>query len=206
MGKSPGPDTDQLLASASRGDASARGRLLERHRPRLKRMVAVRIDRRLATRVDPSDVVQEALLDAAARLDDYLRERPIPFYPWLRRRAAGRLADAYRRHVRAARRSVGREEPAGLPGESVLELADRLLGRESRPGAGLSRQERRAAVRAALDQLPERDREVLVLRFLEELSTADTAAVLGVGEGAVKMRVVRALGRLRDLLGEEDRP
>jgi RNA polymerase sigma-70 factor (ECF subfamily) len=59
-------------------------------------------------------------------------------------------------------------------------------------------------VRAALAALPERDREVLVLRFLEDLSTADAAAVLGVGEGAVKMRLMRALQRLRDVLGEED--
>jgi RNA polymerase sigma-70 factor (ECF subfamily) len=206
MVKAPEPDTDHLLDSASRGDALARGRLLERHRPRLKRMVAVRLDRRLAARVDPSDVVQEALLEAAAQLDGYLRDRPIPFYPWLRRLAAGRLADAYRRHVRAARRSVEREEPPGLPGESVLELADRLLHRQSGPATGLGRQERRAAVRAALDRLPERDREVLVLRFLEDLSTADTAAVLDIGEGAVKMRVVRALDRLRDLVGEEGRP
>src|SRR5213080_1218802 len=113
MVKPPGPDTDQLLASASRGDATARGRLLERHRPRLRRMVAVRLDRRVAARVDPSDVVQDAMLEAAARLDEYLRERPIPFYPWLRRMAADRLADAYRRHLRAGRRAVGREEPLG---------------------------------------------------------------------------------------------
>jgi RNA polymerase sigma-70 factor, ECF subfamily len=205
MIKAPGPDTDHLLASASRGDATARGRLLERHRPRLKRMVAVRLDRRLAARVDASDVVQEVLLDAAAQLDTYLRDRPIPFYPWLRRLAAGRLADAYRRHVRAARRSVGREERPGLPDESVAELADRLLAQHSGPGTGLSRRERREAVRAAVDRLPDRDREVLVFRLLEDLSTAETAAVLELGEGAVKMRVVRALGRLRDLLGE-DRP
>jgi RNA polymerase sigma-70 factor, ECF subfamily len=205
MTKPPGPDTDHLLASVSRGDTTARGRLLERHRPRLKRMVAVRLDRRLAARVDPSDVVQEVLLDAAAQLDTYIRDRPIPFYPLLRRLAAGRLADAYRRHVRAKRRSVGREEPPGLPDESVVELADRLLAHENGPGTGLSRRERRDAVRGAVDKLPDRDREVLVLRFLEDLSTAETAAVLNVGEGAVKMRVVRALGRLRDLLGE-DRP
>jgi RNA polymerase sigma-70 factor, ECF subfamily len=205
MTKAPGPDTDHLLASASRGDATARGRLLERHRPRLKRMVAVRLDRRLAARVDPSDVVQEVLLDAASQLDIYLRDRPIPFYPWLRRLAAGRLADAYRRHVRARRRSVDREEPPGLPDESAAELADRLVAHQSGPGAGLSRRERRDAVRSAVDRLPDRDREVLVLRFLEDLSTTETAAVLEVGEGAVKMRVVRALGRLRDILGE-DRP
>jgi RNA polymerase sigma-70 factor, ECF subfamily len=200
-----GPDTDQLLASASQGDVTARNRLLERHRPRLKRMVGVRLDHRLAARVDPSDVVQEAMLEAAAQMDGYLRDRPIPFYPWLRRLAAGKLADAYRRHVRAARRSVEREEPPGLPGESALELADRLLARQSGASTGQTRHERRAKVRAALDRLPERHREILVLRFLEDLSTVEAAAVLEVSESAVKMRLVRALGRLRELLGVEGR-
>jgi DNA-directed RNA polymerase specialized sigma24 family protein len=68
MPRPPGPDTDQLLADASRGDAAARDRLLERHRRRLRQLVAVRMDRRLAARVDPSDVVQEALAEAAAVL------------------------------------------------------------------------------------------------------------------------------------------
>src|SRR5262245_28661520 len=111
----PEPDTEQLLDDASRGDAGARGRLLELHRERLRRMVAVRLDRRLAARLDPSDVVQETLAEAAARLDAYLRDRPLPFYPWLRRLAEERLADAYRQHLRAGRRSVAREEPGGLP-------------------------------------------------------------------------------------------
>src|SRR5438128_559367 len=122
MTTTPAPDTEQLLEAVSRGDAQARGRLLERHRPKLRRMVAIRLDRRLAARVDPSDVVQESLAEAAARLDDYVRDRPLPFYPWLRRIASDRLADASRRHLRAGRRSVGREEPPGLPGESVVEL------------------------------------------------------------------------------------
>src|SRR4051812_14899116 len=117
-----GPDTEQLLDAVRDGDAQARGRLLERHRPKLRRMVAVRLDRRVAVRVDPSDVVQESLIEAAGRLDEYVRERPLPFYPWLRRIAADRLADAYRRHRHAGRRSVRREEPPALPGESVLEL------------------------------------------------------------------------------------
>jgi RNA polymerase sigma-70 factor (ECF subfamily) len=198
------PDTEQLLAAARSGDRSARGRVLERHRQKLKRMVAVRLDRRVAARVDPSDVVQEALADAARQFDEYLRTRPLPFYPWLRRRAELKLADAYRRHVRAGRRSVVREQQAGLPDESVLELAERLVAPSA--DAGLSRRERGAVVRAALDQLPERDREVLVLRYLEDLSTADTAAVLGCSEGATKVRLLRALRRLRELLDAGGRP
>jgi RNA polymerase sigma-70 factor (ECF subfamily) len=207
MAQPPGPDTDHLLDAAGRGDAAARGQLLERHRTKLTRMVAVRLDRRLAARVDPSDVVQEALADAAKRLDEYLRDRPIPFYPWLRRLAWDRLADGYRRHVRAAQRTVAREERPPLPGASAVALADRLLAASGdRPGADLSRAERQARVQAALDRLPDRDREVLVLRHLEDLSTAEAAAVLGVSEGAVKVRLLRAVQRLRDLLDREDLP
>jgi RNA polymerase sigma-70 factor (ECF subfamily) len=202
----PELDTEQLLTAASQGDTSARGRLLERQRPRLRRMVAVRLDRRLAARVDPSDIVQDTLADAAKHLDEYLRRRPVPFYPWLRRRAELKLADAYRRHVRAGRRSVAREERAGLPDESVLELAGRLAADTTGPGGQLNERERNERVRAALDQLPDRDREVLVLRYLEDLSTADTAAVLGCSEGAAKVRLLRAVRRLRDLLDEEGRP
>jgi RNA polymerase sigma-70 factor (ECF subfamily) len=169
-------------------------------------MIAVRLDRRLAARVDPSDVVQESMAEAAARLDEYVRDRPLPFYPWLRRIASDRLADASRRHLRAGRRSVGREEPAALPGESVVELAERLLASNGGPSARMRRLERRERVQAALESLPDRDRDVLVLRYLEDLSTADAAAVMGVTEGAVKMRLLRALQRLRDVLDEESLP
>ena len=199
------PDTDQLLRAADRGDAQARGRLLERHRGRLRRMVALRLDRRLAARVDPSDVVQESLAEADRRLDGYLRERPLPFYPWLRQLAWERLTALYRRHVRAQRRSVTREEaePLGLPDGSVLALADRLLARAASPSEALGREELKQRVRAALDRLSGRDREVLVLRHLEELSAAEVGAVLGLSEAAVKMRALRALKRLRALTGVE---
>jgi RNA polymerase sigma-70 factor (ECF subfamily) len=172
-------------------------------------MVAVRADPRLAARVDPSDVVQEALAEAAAKLDAYLRTRPLPFYPWLRQIAQERLIDLHRRHVQARRRSVTREDPAGLPDRSALALAERLFTRHSSPSARLHRAERRDRVRAALAALPANDREVLVLRVLEELPTRDIAAVLGISEVAVRSRQVRALERLKALLGPdflEDEP
>src|SRR3954470_2942592 len=77
--------TEELMDRAARGDDGARQALLQRYRDRLRRMMTGRLDARLRARMDPSDVVQEALLEAARRLPDYLRERPVSFYPWLRR-------------------------------------------------------------------------------------------------------------------------
>ena len=113
------PDTEQLLERAGRGDPTARQQLLTRHRDRLRRMVALRLDRRLAARVDPSDIVQESLAEAHQHLSEYLRDRPLPFYAWLRQFAWERVAKQYERHVRAQRRSVTREEAPPLPDESV---------------------------------------------------------------------------------------
>jgi RNA polymerase sigma-70 factor (ECF subfamily) len=205
------PDTEQLLTRVARGDAAARDRLLARHRQRLRDMVALRLDSRLSARVDPSDIVQEALADADRKLTEYIERRPLPFYPWLRQLALERLAQINRWHVRTGKRSVRREEPPGwpLPDESALLLADRLAGHGSSPSTRLQRDELRGRVQAALALLAERDREVLVLRYLEHLSTRDIAAVLGLTDAGVKTRQLRAVQRLRSLLGDdlsEDQP
>ncbi len=205
MPKPPGPDTDQLLNRMMQGDSAARQALLERHRRRLRKMVAFHIDRRLAARVDPSDVVQEALADAAGRLSDYARSRPLPFYLWLRQLAWDRLIELRRRHISAGKRSVTREEPdvLQLPDESAAQLASRLADLGSSPSEHALRQELGQRVRTALERLAPGERQVLVLRHLEQLSTADAAAVLGIGVGAFKSRHLRALQRLRRLLGDD---
>jgi RNA polymerase sigma-70 factor (ECF subfamily) len=170
----------------------------------LRRAVARHLDRRLAARVDPSDVVQEVLAEADRRLDDYAVRRPLPYYPWLRQLADERLAALYRRHVRARKRSVEREEaiPVPLSHESAAALAERLVDHGSRPGSRIAREELRLRVKAALDRLSEADRVVLVLRHLEQRPTAEVAALLGVSVGALRVRVVRALARLREQLTE----
>jgi RNA polymerase sigma-70 factor (ECF subfamily) len=197
-------DTDRLLTRAAGGDAAARQQLLARHRDRLRRMVAVRLDPRLAARLDPSDVVQEALLEAARKLPVYLRERPVPFYPWLRRLAWEHLLKLHQRHM-AGKRNVAREErPApALPDGSALELAQRLVAPGTSPSGRAVREEVCGRVRAALGALAEADREVLVLRYLEGMTTAEIAAVLDLGESAVKMRHRRALDRLSRALGDD---
>ena len=93
------PDTEQLLEQARKGDTDARARLLMRHRQRLSKMIACRLDRRLAARIDPSDIVQEVLAEANWKLYRYLRDHPLPFYPWLRQLAWEQLATLHRRHV-----------------------------------------------------------------------------------------------------------
>jgi RNA polymerase sigma-70 factor, ECF subfamily len=199
------PDTQELLERSIRGDIAARQELLVRHRTRLRRMISVRLDRRLSARVDPSDVVQEALANAARHLDEYLRDRPLPFYPWLRQFAWERLCKLHRHHIHAQRRSVNREEPdMPLPDESVRQLAHRLLASGTSPSRRLIRQEHRERVRAAMAALAAQDREVLVMRHLEQMESPEIAAALGITEGAVRNRQYRALIRLRALLeGEE---
>jgi RNA polymerase sigma-70 factor (ECF subfamily) len=174
-------------------------------------MIELRMDRRLAARVDAADVVQDTLADAFAELADYLRDRPLPFYAWLRQLAWDRLVDLNRRHIRAQRRSVMREErwQPVLPDESAMVLAERIMGRASSPSARLHREEQCARVRTALSLLAESDREVLVLRHLEQLSLAEIAAVLGLTEATAGKRHLRALERLRSRLAgpaaEEER-
>src|SRR5947199_435190 len=88
-------ETTRLIEEAARGDQAAWGRLLARHRDRLRRMVALRLDRRLQGRVDPSDVIQEASLDAARRLDEYREGPAMPFFLWLRLLTGQRLLEAH---------------------------------------------------------------------------------------------------------------
>jgi RNA polymerase sigma-70 factor (ECF subfamily) len=198
-------ETEELLAPAAAGDELALRRLFDRHRVRLQRMVAVRLDRRLTSRVDPSDVVQEALADAAHKLQQYVRERPLPLYSWLRRLAVERLALAHRRHIKAAGRSV-RLEHLGSPGASDgsnFLLVDRLAASGTSPSENYRREELRQRVRKALDALGESDREVLILRYLEDLPFAEVAVELGITENAAKVRHFRALVRIRKLLDGE---
>lgn len=197
--------TEALIEQATLGERQAREQLLIIHRDRLCHMVALRMDRRMAARIAPSDIVQDALAEADRHLSEYLKCRPLPFYPWLRKLAWERLVALRRQHVLAKRRSVNREEPWVIPVNdgSAIELADRLAANQSSPSANLTRDELRCRVQHALATLDPQDREILVLRFLEQMSTREAAAVLDITESGIKSRLMRALVRLRSLLENE---
>lgn len=197
-------DTEQLLDRVVNGESSAAAALLVRHEPRLRRMVDLRLDRRLAARLDPSDVVQETLAEAHRRLLDYATNRPIPFYPWLRGIAWDKLVEIRRRHVEAERRSVRREvQQLDLPGDSQVILVERMMAMGTSPSEQAIRQEMRDRVQRAILQLSPTDHEVIVLKHLEELSVPEIAVILGVHREAVYSRYRRAVQRLHQLLNRE---
>jgi RNA polymerase sigma-70 factor, ECF subfamily len=198
-----GPNQD-LIDRAADGDSSARGEILEGYRDYLRRMVAARLDRRLAPRVDASDVVQDTLATATARLDEYLCDRRISLIGWLRGLAGERVIDAHRYHLAADRRTVARESRVpDLPDHSALDLGRRLFAGDTSPSNNLMRREQNDRILAALARLSARDREILVMKYLEQLSTAEVAEALGLSERAVKGRHVRALVRLREIMGND---
>jgi RNA polymerase sigma-70 factor (ECF subfamily) len=195
-------DLREQLRRAAAGDECSWRRLLSNHHDRLRRMVAVRLDPRLQGRLDPSDVLQEAYLEASRRLGDYLRQPDVPFHLWLRGLAGNRLNKLHRQHLGAQKRDAGRDVSLdeGIPEASSVVLAACLLGKEDRPSEAVARAEVRAHLADALDQLDPLDREALVLRHLEQLSSAEAGRVLGISEAAAGKRYLRALERLRQVL------
>jgi len=196
--------TDRLLQDAAAGNPTAASDLLEQHRAALRRMIAMRLDRGVARRIDASDVVQDVLLEASKRLADYLQDPRMPFHLWLRHLALDRMIDLHRRH-HAQRRDVGREralQAGSLSGKSSLDLAAQLQDQELTPAAAAIRKELAGRFLAALDTMDEPDREIILLRHVEQLGNSEAAEALGLAPAAAGMRYLRALRRLRTMLGE----
>lgn len=196
-GSHNGTETQELLDRLNDGDNGAFARLIELHRTYLRKLLDLRMEDELRTRIDLSDVVQETHLAVSQQMDDYLQRRPASFRVWLRSTALERLADLRRRHL-AKRRSVRRE--VHLSDASSLAIARKFLG--DRPSQALRRKELAEQVRAAIMSLGRLDREVLLLRHVEELSNAETAVILEIREDAARKRLGRALRRLTQALSE----
>ncbi len=197
-------ETQELLAGAGQGQPAAVNELLDRHREALRNMIQARMDQKLARRVDASDVVQDVLLEASQRLDDYIRDPKLPFGLWLRQMAQDRIIDLHRRHRVARRRSLDREQQAAraFGDQSSLELAAQLRDPELTPAAATLRKELHGRFVEAIDRLEDEDREILLMRHFEQLTNSEAAQILGLSQPAAGMRHLRALRRLREVLGE----
>jgi RNA polymerase sigma-70 factor (ECF subfamily) len=197
-------ETQELLQHAGEGQSTAVNQLLERHREGLRNMIKSRMDQKLARRVDASDVVQDVMLEASQRLDDYIRDPKLPFGLWLRQMAQDRIIDLHRRHRVAMRRSLDREQQRGpiLHDKSSLELVAQLRDPELTPAAATLRKELHERFVEAINRLEDDDREILLMRHFEQLTNSEAAELLGLSQPAAGMRHLRALRRLREVLGE----
>jgi RNA polymerase sigma-70 factor (ECF subfamily) len=200
----PAPDrTDRLLADAKTDDDGAVDRLLGEFRDPLRRMVDLRLDPALARRIDASDIVQDVMIEASQRLRDYLKKPDMPFHLWLRHLAQDRIIDAHRRHRGAQRRSIDREQTIAKPAwaeDSSASLVSQLVDTERTPATEAIRAELERKLTAAVNQLPDGDRDMILMRHTEQLSNQDVAKALGLTEAAASMRYLRSLRRLKQIL------
>jgi RNA polymerase sigma-70 factor, ECF subfamily len=193
-------ETQDLLRQIRSGDRPAFERLFARHQTYLHRLVELRLDPRLRSRVDASDVVQEAHLEALNRLDAYLARPALPFRLWLRQIAFDRALKARRHHLGTARRALGKEVP--LPEQSSLLLARHLLAGDSSPSQQLDHRELARRLRQAVGQLPPADRDLVLMRHFEGLSNQEVACLLGIDPATASKRHGRAMLRLHRILFE----
>lgn len=195
--------TEELINRARDGNSDAVEQLMDRHRDSLRQLIRMRLDRRIQTRVDVSDIVQDVLIEANRRLQTYLADPAMPFHLWVRHIARDRIIDAHRRHRGSARRSTDREQsfaaPAGSDQSSVF-LARELKASGKSPATEAIEKELARAVETAIADLDEMDAEVIIMRHYEQLTNQEVARALDLTEPAAGMRYIRAIRRLRDLM------
>ncbi len=191
-------ETQQLLERINIGDGAAVEELFAIHRSFLRRLVQSRMDPRLRQRVDPSDIVQEAQLEASRRLATYAQNRPMGFRLWLRQIAYDRLIMLQRKHVQAKRRTVTRDTYG--QDYSSIQLAQCLVSEDPTPSQCLVRNELKHRVHRAVSNLRPLDREIILMRSFEGLSNREVAILIEIDPSSASRRYGRALLRLRTLL------
>lgn len=199
------PGIEALLERAAGGDTEAVAELLSQHRDRLKRMVHLRLNRRLQGRVDDSDVIQEAWIDAARKLPAYAAAPQLPFFLWLRNLVGLKLTEIHRRHLGTQMRDAELEvslHRGALPEANSVSLAAHLLGTITTASEAAIKAETRILVQEALNGMDPIDREILALKHFEQLSTTEIAQVLGLSKAGAGSRYLRAIKRLRAVLSQ----
>ena len=192
----------ELLQLQTQGEEAV-ARLFDQYRAKLARMIVLRMDARLAGKVDVDDVLQDAFIEANRRVGGFLCQPNVPFFVWLRQLTGQILIDLHRRYLGAQMRDASREvslDPWGAASHGSALLLAQLSASLTSPSQCAVRNETVEQLRVALQKLGTIDRQVLLLRHLEELGNNEVAEILGIDKCAASKRYVRALGRLRDAM------
>ena len=207
MNVEDGTDEGLLLTRAAGGDLDAWGALLAQNAERLRRVASFRLNPQLRGRIDAADVLQETFVAATERRAEFFAEPGRSLFLWLRWMVGNTLLDLHRHHLDAQMRDPRREASFGGSGGDATDatrdaLAAQLTCGVPGPATAARRAELHARLTEALNRMDATDREVLAVRHYEQLTSAETAQVLGIQERAAAKRYGRALERLRELLAE----
>ncbi|MEL6110547.1 MAG: sigma-70 family RNA polymerase sigma factor [Planctomycetota bacterium] len=196
-------DTDyqhkDRINEALAGDPDKLAELFAEYRPRLKRMVELRLNGRVRARLDASDVLQEAFVDVSERLSDYASSQTIPFFLWLRMVTGDRLAQIHRKHLGTKKRDANREislNQAYFAEASGVHLASHLAGQFTSVDRNLIGEEVSKQIEKILNTMDARDREVIAMRHFEELTVEEISTLLDLTPSGVSKRYARAIRKL----------
>ncbi|MCP4078956.1 MAG: sigma-70 family RNA polymerase sigma factor [Planctomycetaceae bacterium] len=205
-------DADELVKRLKNQDHTALAELFEINRDRLSRMVSIRMDRRLKGRIDATDVLQEAYMILSQKIGNFADYPDMSPYVWMRLTVNDRLIALHRKHIQAGKRDARKEismSQKANPDESSAEIVDTLADTVSSVGGKVARAEVTKMIKATLECMEAKDREIILMRIFEGMSNAEAAQALDLTANGASSRFSRAMDRLqKDVLktesGEED--
>lgn len=183
---------EQLRTRGAEGLASVFHEL----RPRLERLIGFRLDRRLQSRIEIADVLQETFITLSTRLADYVQSPAASPMVWMRTIAVQTMIDLQRHHFGQLRSPLRETRVAMSSNDTSLSIAEFLSAGYTSPSGEVAREEQIQRLRMVMEQLHETDREVLAMRHFEQLSNRETAEALGLSETAASNRYIRAMAHL----------
>ncbi|MCC6493755.1 MAG: sigma-70 family RNA polymerase sigma factor [Pirellulales bacterium] len=192
----------RLVERVRSGDEAALAEFVEANRPALLAFLHSRIGAHLARKTEAEDILQDACLEACRSLDKAPLESWDPLH-WLFQICERKIIDAHRRHFASQKRDASREASIPEGSEAAGGLGNLLAASMTTPSAAFSRDQRQLRMLAALDTLPDEQREALRLRYLVGLPSKEIAQKLGKTDGAVRVMLSRSLAKLQEMLVEE---
>jgi RNA polymerase sigma-70 factor (ECF subfamily) len=196
--------SDEVEARIRRHDEQALAEFIEGHRPQLMAFIERQLGTALRRKVESEDVFQETSAEAVRALPKAdFGDREV--FSWLCQIAERRIIDLARRFFGAQKRDAGREVPLGTPGGDTQQpgLINMLVASMTTPSQAFSRNAREANLQAAIEQLPEQQRDALRMRYVENLPSKEIAERLGKTDAAVRVMLTRSLKKLQELLGTD---
>ena len=184
----------ELIPLAQAGDGDALGRLLDIHRDYLRGLAAQQLLPKLQGRIDDSDMIQQTCLSVHKQIGEFVGTQPAEFVAWLRQIHERNIRNAARDQMQVRKRAVDREE--------AREQHD-VAGQETTPSQIVMRDEEASQLRAAMQHLPDDEREAVRLRYFENWTLPQIGEHLGLTSDAVVWLMKRSMKHLKQHLRDE---